>query len=127
MRVSRLVVPGLIFLMSATHVQAQAPKLDEQSASIVDQIERLVTRPNPIAISKGQRKTIDSLKGPYLKAMNAAAASARGGDQMKAMMKIRDTQFGFRDIVRKLMTPSQLDAFEVNATAASYGTKTSKL
>lgn len=120
----KLLIAVAASITSGSAVQAQGARLDEQSAKIVDQLERLVQRPNVIAITKAQRKSMDSLETAYLQMARAIEAESRAADnKMQVSMKFREQQLAFHDHVRKLMTPSQLDDFEKNAYAAATAPK----
>ena len=122
-RFRQFAIASALFLITISRTDAQAPKDVGNSAQITDQIERLVTRPNAIAIDKDQRRVVDSLKITYLKEMRALEAASHGGDQMANVMRAREKQLAYRDIVRKLMHPSHLEDFEKNAYEANFGTK----
>ena len=92
----------------------------ERQAKIVDQLERLVSRPNPIALSVTQRHAIDSLKAKYLKEVLLHEKASSTKDPMEAGQEFRKNQLLYYEAVQKLLTPSQLPDFEKNRYAASF-------
>ena len=99
---------------------AQSTPVSAQERSLGDALEKLVTRPNPIALDKPQRLFIDSVKIEYVTEVSKLEKDSKAGENpMESMQKMSAVSSRYQVLVRKVLKPEQQVLFDKNLEAAS--------
>jgi Spy/CpxP family protein refolding chaperone len=84
----------------------------------VPAIERWITSPNIITLSKGQRARFDSLKTQYVDERQSVIDARKTTGEMSMVMRLRDLDGQYARAVRDLLDAGQREVFDKNLLAA---------
>jgi hypothetical protein len=110
-----------LLAIAAPHRAGTTPNAN--SSSIMDSqqestaIDRWLTRPTRIVLTRGQRVRLDTLRAAYGAEQKAVSALAKTEGEMAVVMRMQDLDSRYQKLVRALLTSEQQVVFDENLRA----------
>ena len=110
-----------LLAIAAPHQARTTPNAN--SSSIMDSqqestaIDRWLTRPMRIVLTRGQQVRLDTLRAAYSAERKAVSELAKTEGEMAVVMRMQDLDSRYQKLVRALLTSEQQGVFDENLRA----------
>ena len=107
-----------LLAIAAPHRAGTTPNAN--SSSIMDSrqestaIDRWLTHPIRIVLTRGQRVHLDTLRAAYSAERKTVSECAKTGGEMAVVMRMQDLDSRYQKLVRALLTSEQQVVFDEN-------------